>query len=98
MSRSYALADRYGQNRGPPQCARCCTLMKSASLFRVARSMTYPTTVRNAEERSCAPCHARGEVETNDVVVYRRNLACTPAGICSTSTWRPVRLDDGFSI
>ena len=25
--------------------------------------MTYPTAVRNAEERSCVPCHARGEVE-----------------------------------
>ena len=23
--------------------------------------MTYPTAVRNAEERSCAPCHARGK-------------------------------------
>jgi hypothetical protein len=56
-----------------------------------------PTAVRNAEDRSCAPCHARGKVETNDVV-FRRNLACTPAGICSTSTGRPVRLNNGFSI
>src|SRR5262249_18906043 len=38
----------------------------------------YPTAVRNAEDRSCAPCHARGKVETNDVA-FRRNLACTPA-------------------
>src|SRR5215813_6566930 len=27
-------------------------------------TMTYPTAVRNAEEGSCVPCHARGEVET----------------------------------
>src|SRR6516164_5331798 len=53
--------------------------------------------VRNAEQRSCNPCHGRGKVETNDVV-FRRNLACTPAGICSTSTWRSVRLNDWFSI
>ena len=41
-----------------PQCARCKTLMK---VFRVARSTTYPTTARNAEERSFVPCHARSE-------------------------------------
>jgi hypothetical protein len=29
----------------------------------------------------------RGEVETNDVV-FRCDLACSPVGICSTSTWR----------
>jgi hypothetical protein len=82
-----------------PKCARCRTLMKVRISFLAARLTTWPTVARSAVERSGNPCHGRGEVETNDVdVVYRRNLACTPAGICSTSTWRRVRLDDGFSI
>jgi hypothetical protein len=52
--------------------------------------MRYPTAVRNAEDRACAPCQRA--YETNDVV-FRRNLACTPAGMCSTSTRRP---EDAF--
>jgi hypothetical protein len=80
----------------------CCKAGKARIFTPVRESsgesrMTYPTAVRNAEDRSCAPCHARGKVETNDVV-FRRNLACTPAGICSTSTWRPVRPNGWFSI
>ena len=39
--------------------------------------MTYPTAVRNAEERSCVPCRVRGEPDANplDTPEQRGELA-----------------------
>src|SRR5262249_57438180 len=81
-----------------PGCCDCATPSRGqeTAIIPVCSGLIQGTTaVRNAEDRSCAPCHARGKVETNDVV-FKRNLACTPAGICSTSTWRRVRPNGWF--